>query len=180
MWVNIADSRVPPLDFNFKTNPNWKVVIQRSNGISSIQKEINYKPVNEEFIKNIQQEILHTLTSKIEKWRGRFITKWNRACSRALETTCVSLENMGTRASENSNNELQKLQNHYKMRGFPLNFTFTEIDTIINTIENTHVYASSDENVEFGMAVYCKGYPSVTSVWVFIASLTKISNFLDK
>lgn len=74
-----------------------------------------------------------------------------------------------------SMNEMKKLQSIYSVRGFSLNLCFTDMDTIIETIYNTDVHSNNDPSTEFVVSVYCHGfYNNATSVWIYIASLTKL------
>ncbi len=70
--------------------------------------------------------------------------------------------------------ELQKAAENTgkKLYGFPLNFTYTELEKIWSEIKATGIHEYLKNNVEFICSVDCFEYPNfVISVWVFIAVL---------
>ena len=72
--------------------------------------------------------------------------------------------------------DLKKLSNNYRMRGFPINLPFTDIEAIIEAVYNTDIHSNQDSTIEFSLAVYCHPFINgVTCVWVYFASLSKVS-----
>ncbi|KAH7975656.1 hypothetical protein HPB52_004041 [Rhipicephalus sanguineus] len=63
-----------------------------------------------------------------------------------------------------------------QMSGFPLSMSFTDVETVIETVLSTGVHLTESRNVEFALAVHIHPYPSgVLAVWVYIAALTRKS-----
>jgi hypothetical protein len=59
----------------------WKPLfgVEEGRMLSSMQIEyLNYAEIDTEACRELEREIHRILVSKIEKWRGRFVTKWNR------------------------------------------------------------------------------------------------------
>ena len=62
----------------------------------------------------------------------------------------------------------------HKVCGFPLHFSFGDIEQLTEAITATGVHLNHDPGVEFALAVHVEPYPcAVMSVWVYVASLVK-------
>lgn len=74
--------------------------------------------------------------------------------------------------------DVKKLENVYRIRGFPLNFPYTDIDTAVEILFNTDVHSNEDTAAEFALAVYVHPFVNnIFSVWVYVASLTREHSF---
>ena len=74
--------------------------------------------------------------------------------------------------------ELLELQSLYKMTGFPLNLSFSNLKAVSDAVLSTGVhqvdsgYDSLSSTTEFVVAVYVHAYPcNIISLWVYVASL---------
>lgn len=62
----------------------------------------------------------------------------------------------------------------FEISGFPLNFSYTTTEDIIEAVRATNVWKNFHPDVEFALAVHIHPYPNgILSVWVYIASLIK-------
>lgn len=70
--------------------------------------------------------------------------------------------------------ELQRIMASHKVCGFPLHFSFGDIDQLIEAVTATGVHLNREPNVEFALAVNVEPYPNAAmSVWVYVASLVR-------
>ena len=183
IWANVQLEKQPStMNFNFDDPNSWNAMFkgERIASLPSIQPE-NLKFTNYKVsaVRELERELLSTLTNRIEKWRGRFVTKWNRAIGRTFETILPSLESRlaGEKLLSNDlvTGELKKLQSLYQIRGFPLNMAFTDVEAVVEAVFNTDIHSNIDPKTEFAISVYCHPYvEGVISVWVYVASLSKI------
>uniref|UniRef100_A0A090XDR5 Putative coiled-coil and c2 domain-containing protein 2a n=1 Tax=Ixodes ricinus TaxID=34613 RepID=A0A090XDR5_IXORI len=110
-------------------------------------------------------------------WRKRFRTFWNRYASQVLRKILPRLESMAARlSSTDDTQELSEILATYKMSGFPLPMSFTDVDTVIENALSTGVHLTEAKNAEFALAVHIHPYPSnVLAVWVYVAVLSRKS-----
>lgn len=182
VWANIQEYADPArLKFDLANPLQWRPVFPRATTqtLASIQMEtLLYTTPNLANIKELEKEIYQVLVSKVEKWRGRFLTKWNRTCGRVLETILPLLERKRQgdltplRAADLA--ELGRVQSSYDVRGFPLHMPFTDAAAIVEALYNTDFYSNHDDSAEFALAVHVHPYVNnVCSVWLYAASLTR-------
>lgn len=142
------------------------------------RESLKYEVPPKEQLRELERTISQVLSSKIEKWRGRFVTKWNRSGSRTFEGLLPKFElhrqGVFKISMEEHLAEVGRIQAVYSIRGFPINCSFTDIDSIIEAVQNTDVYENEDPTAEFALATYCHGYVTgVISVWIYVACLTR-------
>ncbi|KAJ1560367.1 Coiled-coil and C2 domain-containing protein 2A, partial [Nowakowskiella sp. JEL0078] len=99
-----------------------------------------------------------------------------RLCSRTFKVILPRLEqelfngivtksNKSVKSPGNSvAKDLEALKSIYSISGFPLNFPFTDLHAAVEAVYNTDVHSTlssvnGDDELEFGIAVYCHGYP---------------------
>merc|ERR1712166_1262273 len=107
----------------------------------------------------------------IESLRGRRPTDWNRSVAAKLRPLLKRFEEdaNGTKAlsKEEHDASLERVRATYKLVGFPMNVSFTEIQPLLDKIRNTNIWMSDGPKMQFVLA-----YPNnVCSVWVYVASL---------
>jgi hypothetical protein len=139
---------------------------------------LTYEVPTKENLREMERMISQVLSGKIEKWRGRFVTRWNRSCSRVFENLLPKFEihrqGVAKTSMEEQLSEVEKIRAMYNIRGFPINCSFTDVDSIVEAVHNTEVYESVDPTAEFALATYCHGYVNgVVSVWIYVACLTR-------
>jgi hypothetical protein len=129
----------------------------------------------------LEVHIEKTLISKIEEWRSHRITRWNRLASKSFKPIVSRLESDHLADPSDSQsryqsylNALAPLKNVYRITGFPVHCTYTDVNAIVELVHATDVHANYDQGVEFSLAVWCGGYPGgFVSVWLYVASLTR-------
>ncbi|XP_051947556.1 coiled-coil and C2 domain-containing protein 2A [Xyrauchen texanus] len=178
VWVNIQTYASPVrMSFDVSKPKLWKPFFSRAfpdPGLSSVQPEVLvYRWADRAAAVELQDRIEKVLREKIMEWRPRQPTRWNRYCISILRPFLPKLElSRGREVAEEHCLELQSLLGEYRMSGFPLHLSFSEIQPIIEAVHSTGVHKVESTNVEFALAVYVHPYPSnVLSVWVYIASL---------
>ena len=69
--------------------------------------------------------------------------------------------------------ELAKLERNNTVRGYPLNCSYLDTDSIVRQVLDTGVHKAVQQNTSFGLEVFASPYVAgVFSVWVFFVSLT--------
>lgn len=67
---------------------------------------------------------------------------------------------------------LERLANRFRVQGFPLHSTFTEMEALTRLVHGTGAHRIEDENVQYGIAVAVLPYPNmVFSVWMYVVVL---------
>ena len=145
-----------------------------SNQLSSIQPEsLIYFPTNTKSVKELESRLENKLRDKIEQWRSRYITPWNRTTSTALRQILTKMEK-NREVIKTEPEELEQTLRSFKMCGFPLNMPYTDTNTIIDAVFSTQIHAVPTSDVEFALAVHIHAYPNtILSVWVYVANLMK-------
>ena len=70
--------------------------------------------------------------------------------------------------------ELQRIVTSHKVCGFPLHFSFGDIDQVVEAVTATGVHLNREPGVEFALAVHVEPYPNTAmSVWVYVASMVR-------
>ena len=68
---------------------------------------------------------------------------------------------------------LGKIQQTYKIFGFPINCTYTDLETIAMNVKITDIFECSQKGVQFAIATHVYPYVNnILSVWVYVAALT--------
>jgi coiled-coil and C2 domain-containing protein 2A len=143
---------------------------------------IDYVMVAKSDIRELERSVQQALTSRLEKLRGRHVTKWNRATSRLFEQVLADLEKQYTGALSRQEDsaawtEIKKLNTIYYIRGFSLQQPWTDMDALMEAVFSTEVHANYDSNAQFVLAVHCAGYcQNVINVRIYVASMTKIED----
>lgn len=180
VWLNIQEYTSPmTLSFDVTKANLWKPFFSRSfshPGLASVQlEELVYRRTDKAAAAELQDRIEKILKEKIMEWRPRQPTRWNRYCTTTLKQFLPKLELTGGQdVAEGHRHELQNLLGDYRISGFPLHMSFSEIRPIIEAVYSTGVHSVQASNVEFALAVYVHPYPNnVLSVWVYLASLIR-------
>ena len=66
---------------------------------------------------------------------------------------------------------LEKIRtNDRELFGFPLNFSFTSMESIINGVKSTQIWYTNDVTAKFAVGVRAFPYSEkIISVWVYVA-----------
>ncbi|KAG5455563.1 MAG: hypothetical protein BJ554DRAFT_4986 [Olpidium bornovanus] len=215
IWLNVH-AYADPARVNFfgitRSRAEWHPFFDKfgnAEPAATVQvRDLAYREVALKVLKELERQIDRTLTAKIEQWRGRHTTKWNRLCSKTFAglltyfepavtvarppsysyspttVTTAASSSYGaaavagdTAAEEAHYRELQRLRGAYRVAGFPLHQSFTDVDSVVEAVHATDVFSVEDPQAEFALAVACNGYPcDVVSVWVYVASLTPLKH----
>ncbi|XP_077547771.1 coiled-coil and C2 domain containing 2A [Haemaphysalis longicornis] len=180
IWANVQKHDHPSrLSYNLSKTSHWKPFFTKGKTpptLESVQpSELTYEPTDASYVTKLQQKIEFALKESVMKWRKRFRTSWNRYASQVLRKILPRLESMASTSSNTDDiQELSEILTSYKMSGFPLSMSFTDVETVIETVLSTGVHLTESRNVEFALAVHIHPYPSsVLAVWVYIAALTR-------
>lgn len=114
--------------------------------------------------------------NKLQEWRPRHITKFNRNCSAALRQVLSNMEKIRSTKLQNQKDpeELTQIMNNYRISGFPINLPYTNLTSILEAVYASQVHAIPSPNVEFALAVQIFPYSNtILSVWVYVASLIR-------
>ncbi|XP_029832757.4 coiled-coil and C2 domain-containing protein 2A [Ixodes scapularis] len=180
IWANVQKHEHPSrLSYNLSKANHWKPFFPKGKHqteLDSVQpSELVYEATDPSYVEQLQQKIEYVLKESIMNWRKRFRTSWNRYASQVLRKILPRLESMA--ASLSSTDDIQELSEilaTYKMSGFPLSMSFTDVDTVIENVLSTGVHLTEAKNAEFALAVHIHPYPSnVLAVWVYVAVLSR-------
>uniref|UniRef100_A0A7S3GGL9 C2 domain-containing protein n=1 Tax=Palpitomonas bilix TaxID=652834 RepID=A0A7S3GGL9_9EUKA len=196
VWANIqspsaASQGVRELSFNFADERAWMPFFHptrfppSSYKFASIQREtLEYNSADRGFSSTIEERVWRILGQKLEEWRADYSygsTNWDPQVSRMLKKVLKQLESTAAKKGRQGlmdaqesimteNPDMQSLLRHYSIKGFPLHFTFTDIESIVNTVEATEVFKEEDRSSKLALAVFAQSYPNkIVSVWVFVA-----------
>ncbi|XP_023937701.2 coiled-coil and C2 domain-containing protein 2A [Bicyclus anynana] len=177
IWVNVQSAQdCENVCLNFSKSSEWQTVFNKPLFITRpISDNLYSKPEN---VESLRETLETKIKNKIQKWRSHVKTIWNRYCSTLLREMLPHWEYWSFNPAEiqpNPGNRLKQFMATYKMYGFPLNVPYLNSKLIISRIKSTAIYINDDPNVEFGLGIEVYGYPNnVLSVWVFLASITRI------
>ncbi|KAL9654001.1 hypothetical protein ABK040_014210 [Willaertia magna] len=138
-------------------------------------KKLLYKKTPQEKALHLEQDIRRTIESKFSGWRYK-VTIWDNSLSKSFKELLQDFE-LSKRLDQPLNEEKHKqllltVKESNSINGFPLNFSFTDIEQIITEVRNTMIYDIYESDVKFALAVYVEPYANeVFSVWVYIASI---------
>jgi hypothetical protein len=145
--------------------------------LNSIQESyLNYSDPNIQFALKIELDIKERIKAEIRSWRNK-PSKFNTDLSDRLGMILVDLEDRKCNGLqfESSANYLRTISDvciEKQVFGFPLHFSFTSIDEIIDRIHLTAVHDAKHPQVEFALAVKVFPYvSSLNSVWVFLCTV---------
>ncbi|KAI8621278.1 hypothetical protein BC830DRAFT_275158 [Chytriomyces sp. MP71] len=187
VWANIQPHDDPPrMDWTISNGKKWKPFFCRSfpkTLYKSVQLEkLTYKEVSARHCQELETAIEKSVVAKMEEWRGHRITRWNRLASKSLKPLVSRMEAdhlqpLPINTPQNLTplyTTLAPLRSVYRISGFPLHTTFTDIKAVVEMVEATDVHMNADPSAEFALAVWCGGYPGgFISVWIYVCSLTR-------
>jgi coiled-coil and C2 domain-containing protein 2A len=160
-------------------------LISHKGKLESIQlAKIEYLPIEEAYLKNIETTLTIQIKKNFDEWRKEGVTLWNSHVGAKLYELLQKLEIAKQNDQEISMKDhqeiLQDVVTSFVVVGFPLNYAYTDAKPIIDELYNTLVYANSERDVQFALAVYAHPYVNnVVSVWVYIVSLVSKSRYLE-
>lgn len=184
IWANVQVSEEPyRLLFDLTKTNSWQPFFTKAYprpGLLSNQREIlEYKRVDQEYVTGLQEKIEKMLREKIMSWRPRFVTRWNRYCTQAFRSLLASMEqSVSNAANVNHAAELDQILASYKLSGFPINMSFTDMPPVSEAVFSTGVHSLEDPDVEFALAVHIHPYPQgVFSLWIYVGTLRRKAGY---
>ncbi|CAG9561509.1 unnamed protein product [Danaus chrysippus] len=129
-------------------------------------------------VEDLRSSLETKIKNKIQKWRSHVKTIWNRYWSSLLRDTLVQWEYWSfnpTQPRPTLGHRLKQLRASYKIFGFPINTSYLNTHLLMSHVKSTSLHVNDDPSVEFGLAVEVFAYPNnILSVWVFLASITRL------
>ncbi|KAL9987685.1 hypothetical protein ACROYT_G002032 [Oculina patagonica] len=184
IWGNVQASEEPyRLLFDLTKTNSWQPFFTKSYPrpalLSNQRETLEYKVVDQEYVKGLQEKVEKMLREKIMTWRPRFVTRWNRYCTQAFRSLLANMEqSVGQTASVNHAAELDQILASYKLSGFPINMSFTEMPPVSEAVFSTGVHTIEDPDVEFALAVHIHPYPQgVFSLWIYVGTLRRKAGY---
>ena len=183
VWANIQTSSSPAgVDWRLDDPTKWRAFFgpkgyPRPATLQSVQTAtLQYRRTPEEQRKEVEREVEARLAQEIEDLRGHRPTDWNRSVAAKLRPLLKRFEEHanGTKllTKEEHDASLERVRASYKLVGFPMNVSFTEIQPLLDKIRNTNIWMSDGPKLQFVLATYVHAYPNnICSVWVYVASL---------
>ncbi|XP_061391395.1 coiled-coil and C2 domain-containing protein 2A-like, partial [Musca vetustissima] len=179
-YLNIqSEQRVSMMNFNFTDSSCWLPGFgKRTTAPQGGFHVKSYKYRSSSSIGELKYNIERKIMKKISSWRTMRKTVWNRAFQPRLLNILQAMEQSATFGSGSSYEEL-KYNNmlaaefpNYKIYGFTLNYSYTNLNQISERIKTTGIHLNSNKNVEFALAVHIHPYPNnVLSIWIFLISI---------
>ncbi|KAI8118640.1 Coiled-coil and C2 domain-containing protein 2A [Lucilia cuprina] len=182
-FLNIqTESRVSMMNFNLNDSSCWLPGFTKKNpaplgGFQSLEYKYRLSNNVSELKYNIERKIM----KKISAWRTMRKTIWSRAFQPRLLSILQGMEHSVTFGSGSSYEEL-KYNNmlaaefpNYKIFGFTLNFTYTNLNQISERIKTTGLHLNTNKNVEYSLAVHIHSYPNnILSIWLFLITILPV------
>lgn len=129
--------------------------------------------MHDDACRDLEHSITTSLTTAIETWRGKHVTKWNRSIARVLHNMLLKLEHeaAGEELPIDAMKELNSLEQSHLIRGAPFHMAYTDMNAILDAVQATELYKQFNDNVEFSVAVHCHSFnENIISVWVYAVS----------
>lgn len=174
IWANIQEHDHPSLVvFDTKNSKLWMPLLPSEVEWKTVQQDLVYSQTDAYKVKEIQQRFERSARDFIMKGRSRFVTKWNRHCTKSLQGILPSLENSSQTTSLSDHIQaLNEVKSGYDLSGFPMNIRYSDADHLLEAIERTGIHLNESRNAEFGLAVHIHPYPNdILSLWVYIVCM---------
>jgi len=135
---------------------------------------LRYFQTENKFIKELESKIETRLREKLQEWRPRHLTKFNRYGCSALRLILNKIEENRNTLTLDDPEELKQLEASYRISGFPINLPYTNMTAIYEAVQATQVHAMPTSEMEYALAVHIAPYPNtIMAVWIYIAVLTR-------
>lgn len=184
VWANLQGTGRPnKIEYDLRNRREWKPFFHEkfppeNKWVTTVNDaKLKYEPTDDSFVRFLEAEVSDRLQREIRRWRSnKSFTRFHKPIGRKLRQLLEQLEKYkcGDEAFSEANH-LTALKNElmtHQMFGFPLNLTFTDMDSIVQLVKNTQIHNNEHEHVQFALAVYVKKYVnSICSVWIYVASI---------
>ena len=187
MWANTQAAEAPGrLRWDLGNTADWLPMFPGGvapSPITSLQPSaVHLTQTDHRAAKNLKEKIEKTLRDTIMNLRRKISlrTSLNFQGKSVLAKLLPGLETaraahaQGRGLTQDHLSELQRIMSSHKVCGFPLHFSYSDLDSITDAVKATGVHLDRDPKVEFSLAVHVEPYPgSVMSVWVYVASIVR-------
>ncbi|KAL0222711.1 hypothetical protein P9112_002101 [Eukaryota sp. TZLM1-RC] len=178
-YANVS-AHVSPnsISYNISDSNHWSPLFkhQQSKWRSLQGKTLNIPDSIPSIGLRIEERLREKIRILVGKLRGHHPTRFNLSINPSLKHILQRLESSRVQEKAFLTTEydslMSKIRKSYHLVGFPLHFNYTDDITILNFIEKSGVFKIYSPNVEFGLAVFVKGYPgSLFSIWVYLVAI---------
>ena len=163
------------IDYAFTNGRKWKTCLLPDWILQySLQpSELLYTPPDMEKAFKLQDMIQHQLQIKIESWRSRLITQWNRpACAMLGEHLVKFEESYPDLPEAELKQAFESLFSAYQIVGFPMHLVPTSSKGFEEQVYATGIHTCQEPGVEFVIACYVYPYPNtIFSIWLYLATM---------
>ncbi|XP_034476742.1 coiled-coil and C2 domain-containing protein 2A [Drosophila innubila] len=182
IYFNIqSESRVSMTNFNILDGACWLPLFNKRQAApqGGVHK-LDYVYKLSYDLNQLQKHIERKIMKKISAWRTTRKTIWNRAFQTRLLRILSDMEKLatfpGSRYDEPAySEELEREYPNYRLYGFTINFSYTNLAAISERIRTTCIHYNNNSLVEFCVAVHINAYANdVLSVWVFLLSIVPL------
>ena len=197
IWGNVQDASKPhELSFDVLNIDMWRPFFGKrlsppSGGVHSIQDEVQYTPTPPQYALDVETTVQGAIRSSMRRWRSKrsrstttfhpdgcsiiaellpMLEQWRKSGNmgnvNALDDTDVDL------LLEEAEKRMAPILRTRSFHGCPINFSFTDVDDILNKIKALCVHETNHPEVQFVLAV--KAFPlfnNTVSLWVFLGTL---------
>lgn len=173
---NIQNSTKPSdILFNFNNSRKWKTCVF-TDGVpqNSLQaSELLYTPSDDAKAYRLQDTIQHRLKNRVETWRSRMPTQWNRQAGAVLSELLIKFEDSYPDTPEYELKQaFESLFTTYHIVGFPIHLTPTSLKGFEEQVYSTGIHTCQEPGVEFVLTCYVHPYPNdIYSIWVYLATM---------
>ena len=173
---NIQSSTKPSeVIFDFGNSRKWRTCVV-SEGVpqNSLQpSELIYTPPDIAKALKLQDTIKYRLQFRMEAWRSRMLTHWNRHAGSMLSDQLIKFEESYPDLPEAELKlAFESLFTSYHIVGFPIHLSPSPLKAIEEQVYATGIHTCQEPGVEFVLACYVHPYPSdIYSIWLYLATL---------
>ncbi|KAJ3198266.1 Coiled-coil and C2 domain-containing protein 2A, partial [Entophlyctis luteolus] len=167
LWANIQAYEDPArLNWNVDDVRSWKPFFCKKFPkfeYKSVQVDkLVYREISAKYCQNLSISIENAVVAKIEEWRGHRITRWNRLVAKKnLQPLVARMESDFLQPLPSNTPQhmtpfyhaLADLKSTYRISGFPLHTTFTDIKAVVELVGATDVHMNADPSAEFALSV---------------------------
>jgi hypothetical protein len=197
VWANIQSSGKPhEVSFDLMNIDMWRPFFGRrlpppSGGMHSVQDEVSYTNTSTAAAVEIENLVLSGIRSGIRRWRSkrsRTTTTYHPdACSIATDmlstleqwrkTGAVTVGGQADETDiellmEEAEKKMTPILRTRTFHGYPINYSFTDVDDVLNKVKALCVHETTHPEVQFVVAA--KAFPlfnGTVSLWVFLGVL---------
>jgi hypothetical protein len=195
IYANIQEDARPKFtDFNIANSYSWRPFFGRrckipSGGLQTIQPHVEYKDTPESYALEVEKSMTESVKNAIRRWRSKRQRSTTIFHPDSCNTMHALLEDMdsfmlaGDFRSATGDEALAAIQDRAlqklssalrmrKLRGFPLNAAFTDMETILDMVKSTGVHETTHPESQFVVAVRIVPYVNnIFACWLYVGTM---------